>query len=46
LLLTAVTDELVLQVARQVGALDVVNKPIGAPELGRHIERLVGIKLH
>ncbi len=46
LLLTAVTDELVLQVARQVGALDVVNKPIAASELGRRIEHLVGIKLH
>ena len=46
LLLTAVTDELVLQVARQVGALDVANKPIAASELGRRIEHLVGIKLH
>lgn len=46
LLLTAVTDELVLQVARQVGAIDVVNKPIAAPELGRRIERLIGLKLH
>lgn len=46
LLLTAVTDELVLQVARQVGALDIVNKPIAASELGRRIEHLVGIKLH
>lgn len=46
LLLTAVTDELVLQVARQVGAVDVINKPIAAPELGRRIERLVGVKLH
>lgn len=46
LLLTAVKDEFVLQVARQVGAVDVVNKPIAAPELGRHIEQLVGIKLH
>jgi CheY-like chemotaxis protein len=46
LLLTSVTDELVLQVARQVGALDVINKPIAAPELGRRIEQLVGIKLH
>lgn len=46
LLLTAVTDDLVLQVARQVGAIDVVNKPIAAPELGRRIEQLVGIKLH
>lgn len=46
LLLTAITDELVLQVARQVGALDVANKPIAASELGRRIEHLVGIKLH
>jgi len=46
LLLTAVTDELVLQVARQVGALDIANKPIAASELGRRIEHLVGIKLH
>ena len=46
LLLTAVTDELVLQVARQVGALDVASKPIAASELGRRIEHLVGIKLH
>jgi CheY-like chemotaxis protein len=46
LLLTAVTDDLVLQVARQVGAIDVVNKPIAAPELGKRIEKLVGIKLH
>lgn len=46
LLLTAVRDDLVLQVARQVGALDVANKPIAAPELGQRIEKLVGIKLH
>ncbi len=46
LLLTAVTDDLVLQVARQVGAIDVVNKPIAAPELGKRIEKLIGIKLH
>lgn len=46
LLLTSVTDELVLQTARQVGALDIANKPIAASELGRRIEHLTGIKLH
>jgi two-component system chemotaxis response regulator CheY len=46
MVLTAERDEMLLQVARQVGAVDIANKPISAPELERRIERLVGIKLH
>lgn len=45
ILLTAETDEFILDIARQVGAADVANKPISGPELLSRIERLVGIKL-
>ena len=46
LLLTAERDEFVLDVVRQVGAADVANKPISAPDLQRHIEGLIGVKLN
>lgn len=45
LLLTAERDDFILDIARQVGAADVANKPISGPELLSRIERLVGVKL-
>lgn len=45
LILTAETDKFLLDVVRQVGVSDIVNKPISAPDLCRRIEQLVGFRL-
>ena len=44
LVLTAEPDGLLTDVVRQVGAAEIVHKPISAPELRGYVERLVGIK--
>ncbi|HLB81399.1 MAG TPA: response regulator [Dongiaceae bacterium] len=44
LVLTAEPDGLLIDVVRQVGAAEIVHKPISAPELRGCVERLVGIK--
>ena len=46
LVLTADRDHMVLDVVRQVGAADVIHKPISAPDLRAHIEQITGIKHH
>jgi two-component system chemotaxis response regulator CheY len=44
LMVTAERDEMVLDVASQVGAGAVLPKPFGAPELRDKIEQLVGVR--
>jgi two-component system, chemotaxis family, chemotaxis protein CheY len=44
LMLTAMHDDMIEEVLRQVGAADIAHKPISAPELAKRIERLVGIR--
>ena len=45
LLLTAETDEFVLDIARQVGAADVAHKPISVDDLRVKIQNLLGATL-
>lgn len=42
LMLTGDLDQLLHEVSKQVGAMEVLTKPITAEELGRHIEKAVG----
>ena len=46
IVLTGETDDLVLAVARQVGATAIMTKPVSARELGSEIEAAVGFKLN
>lgn len=45
LILTAEHDEMLLEVVRQVGAAAIAHKPISAPELRAHMERLLGYRI-
>lgn len=42
LILTAERDEMLLEVVQQVGAAAVAHKPISAPDLRVHVQRLLG----
>lgn len=42
LMLTGDLDQLLHEVSKQVGAMEVLTKPVTAEELGHHIEKAVG----
>ena len=42
LMLTGDSDEVLHEVSKQVGAMEVLTKPVTAEELGKHIEKAVG----
>lgn len=45
LLLTGEEEELLLEVAKQVGVCSIVSKPVSGPELSEHISRAVGFEV-
>ena len=42
IILTGDSDEFLHEVARQVGAVEVLTKPVSAPELQEHIQTAIG----
>lgn len=45
LMLTGESDEFILKVSKQVGAFKILSKPIGAPELKKHISAALGFEI-
>ena len=45
LMLTGETDDFVLDVVRQVGAAEIVQKPVSAEDLFRHIQDIIGYEV-
>jgi CheY-like chemotaxis protein len=43
ILLTGESDEMMLEVVQQVGVSEILKKPVSAEELGKAIERAVGV---
>lgn len=46
IILTASRDELLAEVACQVGAAEVLHKPVSPAELQAAMERLIGVRFH
>lgn len=45
LMLTGESDEFILKVSKQVGAYKILSKPVGAPELKKHISSALGYQI-
>ena len=45
LMLTGESDDFILKVSKQVGVFKILSKPIGAPELKKHISSALGYQI-
>ena len=45
LMLTGDSDDFILKVSKQVGVFKILSKPIGAPELKKHISSALGYQI-